>query len=75
MANLKTINVTWTETESLIKKIVVDIDNYRNFNKMQLNLLLYNTKIQEVVIAFDKEYCHSNDEKARKYFERKISYS
>ena len=41
-----------------------------NFNKMQLNLLLYNTKIQEVVIAFDKEYCHSNDEKARKYFDK-----
>lgn len=41
-----------------------------NFNKMQLNLLLYKTNIKEVIIAFDKEYEKINSNEANKYFEK-----
>lgn len=39
-------------------------------NKNQLNLLIYNFKLLEIVIAFDKEYINFNDEKGRKYFKK-----
>lgn len=41
-----------------------------NFNKMQLNILLYNTNINEIIIALDKEYEELNTQKADKYFEK-----
>lgn len=41
-----------------------------NFNKMQLNLLLYNTKINEVIIALDKEYTSDNLIKKNSYFNK-----
>lgn len=44
-----------------------------NFNKMQLNLLLYNTKIDEVIIAFDKEYEKPNSSKGEAYFKKLYS--
>ena len=41
-----------------------------NFNKMQLNLLLYKTNINEVIIAFDKEYTDYKNEEATNYFNK-----
>lgn len=39
-------------------------------NKNQLNLLIYNFKLLEVTIAFDKEYINFSDAKGRKYFKK-----
>lgn len=41
-----------------------------NFNKMQLNLILYKANVDEVIIAFDKEYEKLNSQKANDYFEK-----
>lgn len=41
-----------------------------NFNKMQLNLLLYKTNIEEVIIGFDKEYEVVNSKEGNNYFEK-----
>ena len=40
MTNLKTINISWTEIETLIKKLVIDINNYRVFNKIQFDCII-----------------------------------
>lgn len=41
-----------------------------NFNKNQLLLLLHNCKIENIIIAFDKEYEKVATTKSRKYFDK-----
>lgn len=40
------------------------------FNKNQLNILLKNFELDEIIIAFDKEFEKYNDDKGRKYFNK-----
>lgn len=40
------------------------------FNKNQLNILLKNFELDEIIIAFDKEFERYNDEKGREYFNK-----
>lgn len=40
MANLKTTPVTWTNIESIIKKLTIDINNYRTFNKHSFDCII-----------------------------------
>lgn len=41
-----------------------------NFNKNQLLILLRNCKIDNIILAFDKEYQKKNTEESSKYFEK-----
>ena len=41
-----------------------------NFTNVQLKLLLKNCDINEIVIAFDKEYSRLDSTKAQKYFNK-----
>lgn len=39
-------------------------------NKTQVDLLIKNCNLDEIIIAFDKEYVETNDEKGEKYFNK-----
>lgn len=41
-----------------------------SFNKSQLKILLSNFDLEEIIIAFDKEYQNYNSEKGRNYFHK-----
>ena len=41
-----------------------------SLNKNQLNILLKNFELEEIIIAFDKEYQKYNSEEGRKYFNK-----
>lgn len=42
-------------------------------NKSQIDLLIRNFEIEEIIIAFDKEYIKYNDEKGKKYFNKLLN--
>ena len=71
----KTVVLFESEKSVMLMDSYFDINNSvavcgSNFNKNQLLLLLHNCKVENIIIAFDKEYEKVATDESRKYFDK-----
>ena len=74
-ATMDKFNILYSISQNKIIIPHYDINNSvavcgSNFNKNQLLLLLHNCKVENIIIAFDKEYEKVATDESRKYFDK-----